>query len=350
MNAQLRSISPAVIDQLAELTRYRDRELLDITLASAFQTLLEPRSVAVYRKVGEPGSERWMTRARITPHLAAPIADPAWIKLSALPPLADHPARLDALSGRTVAHSAHGSQFTIFPLTTDRDVTGVIELETAAELNSDAYRVVISILHVYRNFESLLDYSERDTLTGLLNRKTFDETFLKSVSFAPSAGATAAERRVAGTEDAYFVGMIDIDFFKSVNDKYGHLIGDEVLLLQSRLMRNTFRFHDRLYRFGGEEFVVLMRCHSAADAGAAFERLRSNTQGYSFPQVGGITISVGFAQVREGESPSAALGHADQAVYYAKDHGRNQVHSYDELLASGRIECESVKAGEVDLF
>ncbi len=77
-----------------------------------------------------------------------------------------------------------------------------------------------------------------------------------------------ANRRHEQAQGSYWLTMIDIDHFKRVNDNYGHLIGDEVLLLLARLMRATFRFHDQLYRFGGEEFVVLLRCADHADVSA----------------------------------------------------------------------------------
>lgn len=351
MSLALRSASPVIVDQLAELTKYRDRDLLDVTLASAFRDLLRPKSVAVYRKVGDPANERWMTRARFGPSDAVATADPMWASLASLPPLAAHPGRCEALSGNIVLELHADACTTIFPLATDREVVGVLEVESDAALDPEAQRIVCSILNVYRNFESLLDYSERDTLTGLLNRKTFDETFLKIVTSTPKKAPVAADERRALDADApYWVGMIDIDFFKSVNDRYGHLIGDEVLLLQSRLMRSSFRYYDRLYRFGGEEFVVLMRCISEADAASVFERLRRNTAAYVFPQAGQVTISVGFTQVKPGDSPSAALGRADQSVYYAKGHGRNQVCGYADLLARGEIRDMSQQVGEVDLF
>jgi diguanylate cyclase (GGDEF)-like protein len=147
----------------------------------------------------------------------------------------------------------------------------------------------------------------------------------------------------------HWLGVIDIDHFKSVNDNYGHLIGDEVLLLLSRLMRSRFRFHDRLYRFGGEEFVVLMRCGSEEDAHHAFERLRTGVERYPFPQVGHITVSVGFTEVKIGDTPSGAFERADKAVYYGKTHGRNQVCSHAKLVASGELEDLSV-SGDVELF
>jgi diguanylate cyclase (GGDEF)-like protein len=145
------------------------------------------------------------------------------------------------------------------------------------------------------------------------------------------------------------MGVIDIDHFKRVNDTYGHLIGDEVLLLLARLMRASFRFDDRLYRFGGEEFVVLMRCTDAPSAALAFERLRSNVERHLFPQVGRITVSIGFTELKRGDTPSGAFERADKAVYFAKGQGRNQVRHHAELVASGHLE-DDTKVGDVELF
>lgn len=127
----------------------------------------------------------------------------------------------------------------------------------------------------------------------------------------------------------YWLGVIDIDHFKRVNDGFGHLIGDEVLLLVARIMRSSFRHDDRLYRFGGEEFVVLLRAQSEDAALSVFERFRCNVQAYQFPQVGTITISLGCTRVRDNDTPAAAFERADKVVYMAKDQGRNQVRCYE---------------------
>jgi diguanylate cyclase (GGDEF)-like protein len=214
-------------------------------------------------------------------------------------------------------------------------------------------RMVSSVLRIYHNFQGLLDYSERDTLTGLLNRKTFDESFLKALTEISKGSHTthaADDRRHVPEHPHYVIGVIDIDHFKSVNDRFGHLIGDEVLLLLSRLMRSSFRFHDLLYRFGGEEFVVLMRCDEAGHAGLAFERLSRNTESYAFPQVGRITISVGFTDIRAGDTPAAAFERADKAIYHAKSSGRNQVHNYADLVSRGILQEAVAQASDVELF
>lgn len=348
-----------VVEHLAELTGFRDRDVMDVTLVSALRDLLEPRSVAIYRIVGEAGQERWLTRARLEGDQAVASADAFWTEAEHLPALHTQPARLECMRERHVLQNRQGEQWlTLFPLATDREVVGVLELCTDAPLRNSAQRMVGSILRIYHNFQGLLDYSERDTLTGLLNRKTFDESFLKALSELNAPQRQACDladdgRRLAvptaGRQPRYWLGVIDIDHFKSVNDRHGHLIGDEVLLLLSRLMRNSFRFHDLLYRFGGEEFVVLMRCEDDDDAAQAFERLRLNCEQYGFPQVGRITVSIGFTEVRADDAPAGAFERADRAVYHAKAHGRNQVRSYAILVEQGQMR-ESRQVSAVELF
>lgn len=341
-----------VIEQLAELTGYRDRDVLDVSLVGALKDLLRPQAVAIYRAVGEKGEERWLTRARLLPGDSTPTADPLWADASSLPALTDHPDRLDCLR-RQEAFTAEGPvSMSYFPIGSEVDVVGVLEVQTAQSLSPEDLRLVSSILRIYRNFQGLLDYSERDTLTGLLNRKTFDESFMRMATQEPARAAPqgrAATRRLTPGGGTY-LGVLDIDHFKQVNDVHGHLIGDEVLLLLSRLMRSSFRFHDHLYRFGGEEFVVLMRCANEADALAAFERLRANVEQYSFPQVGRITVSVGVTAVRAGDTPQDAFARADKAVYVAKQSGRNRVLHHAQLVAEGRLTEEAKDNSDAELF
>lgn len=343
-----------VVDHLAELTGFRDRDVLDVTLVSAFRDLLQPDSVAIYRPVGDAVRQHWLTRARLRAQESTPSADSVWAELDDLPPLASLPHHQRCLDRQTALTVGLGAQvMSLFPLTTERDTCGVLELRTRGPMSDEQTRLVNSILRVYRNFQGLLDYSERDTLTGLLNRKTFDGSFLRVVNPAGVDGATVAraecdERRRTAPASVW-LGVVDIDHFKAVNDSHGHLIGDEVLLLVARLMRSSFRFQDQLYRFGGEEFVVLMRGGSAEQAQGAFERLRANVESYVFPRVGRITVSVGFTQLRPADSPSAAFERADKAVYYAKQNGRNQVAHHGELLSRG-IFVEEARTGDMELF
>ncbi len=342
-----------VVDHLAELTGFRDRDVMDVTLVSALRDLLEPESVGIFRLIADGDQQRWLTRAQLKSGEAVATADSLWAEPTRLPLADAHPQRQECMRERHVMQRCEaGNWITQFPIATEREVVGVLEICSKDKLEAQSQRMVGSILRIYHNFQGLLDYSERDTLTGLLNRKTFDESFLKAVGELPLHAETAGnegERRHEDRVPAYWLGVIDIDHFKRVNDNYGHLIGDEVLLLLSRLMRNSFRFQDLLYRFGGEEFVVLMRCEDDADAALAFERLRLNTENYGFPQVGRITVSIGFTQVRPGDSPASAFERADKAVYHAKGNGRNQVQSHAQLVAAGILQ-EHAQVSDMELF
>lgn len=337
-----------VADHLAELTGFRDRDALDATLVSALHDLLRPLEIAIYRIVGDGEDRRWFTRARLAAGELVPSADPLWADLSALPPLAEHPVRQTCLRQREGLMLDGRPALTLLPLDLEHDCDAVLELRSQEPLGAEQLRLISSVLRVYRNFQSLLDYSERDTLTGLLNRKTFDESFMRcTVPLPPPSRDALGQRRGGG---AAWLGVVDIDHFKHVNDCHGHLIGDEVLLLLSRLMRGVFRQGDQLYRFGGEEFVVLMRCDDGEAAGRAFERLRTSIEEHAFPRVGRITVSIGFTAVRPGDTPSSAFERADQAVYFVKQTGRNRVASHAELVARGDLVEHRQGGDDIVLF
>lgn len=338
-----------IVDQLAELTGLRDRDTLDVSLVTSIRDLLQPSSVAVHRVVGDAGDERWLTRAHLDAADVAARADSSWADPRSLPLLAERPERLRCFQAAAEAELTRGRHTTLLlPLASDTGVVGVVEIVTPKPLTDEIKRLLVGVLRIYRNVQGLLDYSERDTLTGLLNRKSFDETFYKvsAGSTRPIADQPGDRRHAAA---GYWLGVVDIDHFKLVNDRFGHLIGDEVLLLLSRVMRSCFRFYDQLYRFGGEEFVVFLRCNGEDDAMAALERFREAVRGYLFPQVDRITVSVGFTDVRHGDTPNAAVDRADRAVYFAKSHGRDQVRCHAALVREGLLD-DGKKAGDIDLF
>jgi diguanylate cyclase (GGDEF)-like protein len=339
-----------IIDHLASLTGLRDRDTLDVSLAHAMRDFLAPRRVAVYRLVGDQGEERWLTRAALLADSPAATADPAWVDLDSLPRAADRPEWLECLTTAQIIEVRSENAFTtLFPVMSDTGAVGVIEIQTVRGIGAKSRRLIFGVLRIYRNVQTLLDYSERDTLTGLLNRKIFDDSFYK-VSSLPLLDAKLDEnerRHASGSR--YWLGVVDIDHFKTVNDRFGHLIGDEVLLLLSRIMRGAFRFSDQLYRFGGEEFVVLLLCNDEADAIVAFERFRRVVGDYPFPQAGKITVSVGFTAIETGDTPSVAFERADRAVYHAKHNGRDQVSNYAELHRQGIVEDDK-RVSDVELF
>ncbi len=338
-----------LINHLAEITGFRDRDQLDASVVRAVHDVLRPLSAGIYRGVGEAGNQRWLTRARIALDDPAATADPPWTDILTLPELDTVPARREALTTGEAVSSGHTPQTSHFPIATEREVVGVLEVQTAGPLTSSDRAMVATIVRIYGNFHDLLDHSERDPLTGLLNRQTFNAALITRTKRAADGERPESGRRASPGSGALWLGVVDIDHFKRVNDTYGHPIGDEVLLLLSRLLRSSFRHFDRLYRFGGEEFVVVLDCVAAEQAGLAFERMRANVERFQFPQVGRVTVSVGFTLTDASDTPSSAFARADKALYYVKEHGRNQVARFETLVRDGQI-VETQIVGEVELF
>jgi diguanylate cyclase (GGDEF)-like protein len=205
---------------------------------------------------------------------------------------------------------------------------------------------------IYRNYLSILRDAARDTLTGLKNRKTFDENFGRIVASSRRMEVPFdGDRRAVHLDGQHhWLGIVDIDHFKRVNDTFGHVFGDEVLLLLAALMRKAFRAEDLLFRFGGEEFVVMLAPTEFDSALSVFERFRAAVAGFAFPQVGKVTVSVGFVRIQPEDLPSVAIGSADKALYYAKENGRDRVCSYEQLVQSGQLTPEQNADGDMELF
>lgn len=165
---------------------------------------------------------------------------------------------------------------------------------------------------------TLAEHALEDSLTGLANRRAFDARLRGFL------GRGRGSRAVA---------LIDIDHFKSINDRHSHLIGDEVLRRLGALLRGGVRDLDFAARFGGDEVALLFGGVDRDRALAACERLRELVSAQPWSEVSpdlGVTISIGLAMVRPGEDAHEALARADQSLYRAKEHGRDRVVAVDE--------------------
>lgn len=353
-------------EHIIKLTDHRDRELLELTLSKALIDLLRIDRVVIARVLSEEGVKRWLEVASLDVRGGGKVVDPLRVDFDSLRELADEKDRLRCLQTRSLVEYAwageDGPRISFIPLFADTtsDDEGVIEVHSGAALSVGQVQVIEDIVHVFRNMYRLLAYSDRDALTGLLNRKSLDDTFYSAVleemdhglegqtAVLEASVLPVAERRHRVPPN-YWLGTVDVDHFGVINDKSGHLIAEEVLLLVARIMNNTFRTYDRIYRLGGEQFAVLMHCPDEALVLAAFERFRANMEKFNFPQVGRATACAGFTRVTADDSPSTTLERAERAVDYAQRNGRNQVHSYDDLVRKGLF-GEAVKVGAVDLF
>lgn len=157
-----------------------------------------------------------------------------------------------------------------------------------------------------------------DKLTGLYNRYQLDNEGYRKF------------KRALRQKSNMSVVMIDIDHFKDVNDNYGHIIGDEVLKSVAKLLRTNRRVEDFVVRYGGEEFLMLLEECKAENAYTIAEHLRKEIQNLN-PAGVEVTASFGIAQLKETHvSMDRLLKDADDALYQAKENGRNQVVIYQE--------------------
>lgn len=337
-----------LLQNLVEMTAHRDHLRLEISVLSTLFKLNGVVQVRALELFAMPDGRHcvrartWSQGDEVMSTDAEALYDPQSVELSSMPSLQQ------ALQQRALVASAvqpDGRHVLWLPLWRQETAYHCLEIAQSTAFSPSRLDVIQGIFGVYHNYQSLLDYSERDALTGLLNRKTFDEQFLRlSLQEPPAAMPGVATQDVPGQ----WLAAIDIDHFKRINDRFGHLYGDEVLILVANILRSCFDAKDRVFRFGGEEFVVLLRSVSLANARKALERLRHDVESYEFPQVGRITVSAGFAAMGTG-APVEVLGHADQALYHAKEHGRNQIWYYGDLITQGLL-APQVNSNDIELF
>lgn len=255
-------------------------------------------------------------------------------------------------TGEVVLLEKDGINRVLFPVRINGYVALVLDIHGCRH-DAAMEKTISTLLAVCSNFLGVMEDNEHDTLTGLLNRKTFDAQLSELLSVADeerdALDFAAKERRVKRDNLYHWVGILDIDHFKNINDIHGHVLGDEVLLLFADLLKNTFRNSDLLFRYGGEEFVVVLSPLRKADAFRVFDRFRTILEAFNFPQVGQVTASIGMVSIGKGEHQSVILEKADKALYYAKENGRNRVCEYQKLIDQGFLVARHDKS-DIELF
>jgi diguanylate cyclase (GGDEF)-like protein len=180
-------------------------------------------------------------------------------------------------------------------------------------------------LRAKENSLKLEKMAKTDYLTGINNRGNFISLAKKSLSY---------NRRA---KEELVIAMIDIDFFKSINDKYGHHIGDLCIVAVTKCLKEGFRDYEIIGRIGGEEFAVCLPGTSMHDACNVFDRFRRSIESLNVPTTIGnqyvnMTVSIGLASTEAGNDDVVALlKQADKGLYYAKHNGRNLVCNGDDI-------------------
>jgi diguanylate cyclase len=177
----------------------------------------------------------------------------------------------------------------------------------------------LQVMQLQTNLERAEEAGLRDVVTAIGNRRFFDACFAEEVEKAQRLG------------DSFCLALADIDRFKHVNDRFGHLVGDRLLRLFANILVRNVRGQDKVARFGGEEFALIFPGARLAEAVSAVERIREVLEAKQWTvepsgeRVGKVTASFGVGRLSGGESPTDFLRRVDQLLYEAKVRGRNRV-------------------------
>ena len=222
-------------------------------------------------------------------------------------------------------HAARGSKLTV-PLAGELGPLGSLTVisgtgfDLARALESDVDEIVrrgVPALDNAFRYREARRLADTDALTGLRNRRFFHETLQRECTRAHRYGRSLA------------LLVLDVDDFKAINERVGHLMGDGVLAEAATRLRAALRASDVACRVGGDEFAIVLPEAGAHQAGLLYERIEGAVSAAPIGTIEGLTLSGGVAQLADGEDSSAFFERADEALYRAKQRGKAQLFSVD---------------------
>ena len=344
-----------ILQSVVEITKQRDLDSLEYSLVVTMAELVPITEICVLKVINENNLDKLDASVCLTA-LTDELGNKkySWGEASQII-TADQDVINCLKSAEISAHNtSEGLSRFLAPITSDGKTIGALSVKSNEDI-ADFRSLIDGFVRIYNNYIIIFNESERDKLTGLYNRRTFDNKLQRLFHTQKTqrqqylASEHLTERRTKAPDAFVWLVIFDIDHFKRVNDEYGHVFGDEVLLTLSQIMKGCFRASDLKFRIGGEEFVIILEPAVFEIAKGLLERFRKTIADHNFPQIGTVTISIGFAKITDRDYPPAILECADKALYYAKEHGRNCVYNYETLLEEGELKPPK-KGGAVDLF
>jgi len=351
------------VNSLAEVTRNSDKDVIERSLLQSLLDFTTSSELRLYRVLGSESNKGLALMAYAKNNVIDTLD--VEIKDTQLP------EEFKQIINKTLSTSStqilyspgnDGMYHIIYPAldNSDSEIFAIL-IQSSVELDFDNQRMIHGFLKVYSNYLELIDKTRRDKLTQLLNRETLDAEITRILIRNNTAESNILklpdyaenDQRYTVKNSTYWLGVVDIDFFKKINDNYGHLYGDEILILVSRLLEKNIRDYDSAFRFGGEEFVIIIATDDKHRAEYTFERIRLEINNHPYADIDNLSVSIGFTQITDQINPSDVIEQADSALYYAKRNGRNQAHLYEKLVEEGHIKKYSeddIKDGGIDFF
>lgn len=330
------------IEALIDLTERRNKQTLTTCLIENIRKIASVASISVYELYSNDHHVEF-NADNLASALIRDARDSSWTGEL----LTAHEDFVQCVSSQTIIRLKRKAPFCmriIFPVKGKRDVVGLLVIDCKV-CGPEILYLIEAMSQVWNSQLFHLDRNERDGLTGLFNRQALDSRMPNIFGELKNKPKRRQDKTISKS-----LAILDIDHFKEVNDKFGHLYGDELLVHFTQIMTKSFRYYDYLFRYGGEEFVVILNNVDSDMAISILERFRKAVEDHQFPQVGTKTVSVGVIQINPGELPSTIMDKADKALYYAKQHGRNQVCVYEQLVAGGQLRSSEIPTGEIELF
>jgi diguanylate cyclase (GGDEF)-like protein len=189
--------------------------------------------------------------------------------------------------------------------------------EIQSHMSKEVERTNNVIAQLTQQIKALEESSNLDSLTRVFNRRALN-TYLKNICNKKSI------------KDELHLLILDIDDFKVINDTYGHIAGDKILIFVSNMLRKTLRDGDKIFRYGGEEFIIILnrintqKCLDIANR--ILKLISTNKLIYKGDSIN-VTVSIGATKYCVGDTPESLINRADKALYNSKNSGKNQINS-----------------------
>ncbi len=341
-----------VLKKLGAMTAIRDTSLVEQSLLRTLGPLLGVLETSFYRVDDNGNAIRALYHSRkvLEEHASKRVVDniEEVINERQISPAVRNLFDSARLLRKSCSRKLDLNLLICYPIYGENTLLGYFVFQRECEVTPGEDAVIQGVLEVFTNYFALLDSSQRDQLTGLLNRYSLEANLDRLWSLlSVNCHADNNMQHVINPE-CYWLCVLDVDHFKKINDTFGHMIGDEVLIMLTHLLQTSFRRTDLLYRYGGEEFVVIITANDLKSATEIFDRARTTIEQFDFPQVGHVTISGGFSNADPHVLPQEVINRADSSLYAAKDAGRNRIYHYGTLVKEGVL--HEVCTGSIDLF
>ncbi|MFC3093107.1 GGDEF domain-containing protein [Alteromonas sediminis] len=320
--------SSDLVGHIAGFTSLRDVDLLEMSLLKTVFTTLRPLNVSL---ISLDTNNIILKRIDYSSEQVGHVS----IRIKADDLLLRASEQLDRSTKEYCTLNEGDRAITVYLLSQNRRVSHYICIEAKGNIvtQSDSYQI-IGMLRVFQNFRALLTEAQTDELTGLPNRKAFNNVTEKiGEAVVASPEVIECDKRKSSDEPPQFwLALADLDNFKVINDSFGHLMGDEVLVRTAQTIQGSIREDDMVFRYGGEEFAILVSAKEKEQVIQVLERVRQNVEGLDFQRLGKITISIGFTEMKDDVFALTLVETADKALYQSKSNGKNQI-TYQPTLS-----------------